>query len=132
GPLSLTADSWLHSSNWSSGTPSTTPSSGTNFVFPETNNESQNNYSEVIMPGSLIQATGSGTSTWTLQDNNTLQYSSSLILWNQGQIFVNSTNNYTAATGTTSMNWTMTGGSTTVSTTGNQIFQNDGALNVIG
>src|SRR5262249_5354857 len=93
------------------------------------------NDSTITMPGALRQATGSGTTTWTIADSSTTQYTSSLTLKNLGQIFVNATNNFTAATGTTSNNWTLTG--TTVSTdavhvVGSQYFENDGALNIIG
>ena len=105
------------------------------MAFTETGNANNPNDSKIVMPTTLRQATGSGTSTWTIADTGTTQYTSSLTLVNQGQIFVNATNTFTAVTGATSNNWTFTGvtvSTSAVSTVGDQYFENDGALNIIG
>ena len=58
-----------------------------------------------------------------------MQYTSELTLVNQGTLFVNGTNNFNAGSATT--NWTLTG-ATAGSNVGNQVFENDGAVDVIG
>jgi collagen type VII alpha len=83
------------------------------------------------MPPTLRQATGTGSNTWTIEDSttNTARYLTTLVLDNQGQIFANATNNFLAQTATT--NWTVTG-TPDAANVGNQFFQNDGSINIIG
>jgi hypothetical protein len=129
------SDSWTNSASWSAGTPAASPAPGTNLGFTISGNVGLANDSTIVMAPTLRQATGSGTTVWTIADIGTTQFSSSLTLKNQGQIFVNATNNFTAATGSTSNNWTLTGATVSannLSTVGSQYFENDGALNVIG
>src|SRR5207253_7071181 len=84
----------------------------------------------IYMPPTLRQATGSGSSIWTISDTGTAsQFTTSLTLINQGQIFVNGTANLTS--GATTTNWTLTGASA-AGNVGNQYFENDGSLNVVG
>src|SRR5207249_3715175 len=76
----------------------------------------------IYMPPTLRQATGTGTSSWTINDTgtNAAQFTTSLTLVNQGQIFVNGTNNFAAGTATT--NWTLTGAAAGANV-GNQYFE---------
>ena len=76
----------------------------------------------IVLPSTLQQATGSGTTTWTISDTASNPFTSKLTLVNQGQIFVNATNSYTPAASPT--NWTLT--------SNGQTFENDGSINVIG
>ena len=82
------------------------------------------------MPPTLRQATGNGSSVWTISDTNgtVTQYESALVLDNQGQIFVNGGANL--ASGTSNINWVVTG--STSATAGNQYFENDGSVNIVG
>jgi hypothetical protein len=130
-----TSDTWTNSTSWSGATPSATPAAGTTLAFTETGNTNLGNVTAITMPATLRQATGSGTTRWTVADTATLADTSALTLVNQGQIFVNATNDFTAVTGSTSNNWTLTGATVSAanqSTMGRQIFENDGALNIIG
>ena len=130
-----TVNSWQPGSGHSWNTnPTQTPAAGTNLVFLNTTGTSSGqsdptNY--IYMPPTLRQATGSGSSVWTISDTNgsPTQFVSTLILDNEGQIFVNGTNNF--ASGTASINWTVTGAAAGA-TTGNEYFENDGTINVVG
>jgi hypothetical protein len=129
------SDSWSNSASWSSGTPAASPAANTALAFTETGNANIANDSTIVMPLGLRQATGSGMTMWTVADTGTTPFSSSLTLKNLGQVFVNATNNFTAATGSTSNNGTLTGVTApneSLSTVGSQYFENDGSLNVIG
>jgi hypothetical protein len=130
-----TDDTWVpgNGHSWSTN-PTQTPAAGTNLVFLNTSGTSSGqtdptNY--IFMPPTLNQATGTGTSSWTISDTNNspTQFESTLILDNQGNIFVNGTNNFTAGSAITA--WTLTGAAAGVNT-GNQYFENDGNLNIIG
>ena len=95
-----TVDSWQPGSahSWSTN-PTQTPAAGTNLTFLNnggTNSGQQDPTNEIYMPPTLRQATGSGSSIWTISDTNgtITQYESTLILDNEGQIFVNATNNF--------------------------------------
>jgi hypothetical protein len=130
-----TTDSWATSASWSTGTPAASPAAGTKLGFTEPGNPNLPNNSTIVMPPTLRQATGGGTTAWTIADVNTTQSGSSLTLKNQGQIFVNATNNFTAVTGSTSNNWTLIGATVAAAdlgAVGSQYFENDGILNVVG
>ena len=97
-----------------------------NITFVNYDNSSD----DITMPATLQQATGSGTSTWTISDSSNThgtvsQYTSELTLVNQGTIFVNGTDNFTAGSATT--NWTLA-----TAGTGNDVFDNEGSIDVIG
>ena len=130
-----TDDTWVpgNGHSWSTN-PTQTPAAGTNLVFLNTSGTSSGqtdptNY--IFMPPTLNQATGTGTSSWTISDTNNspTQFESTLILDNQGNIFVNGTNNFTAGSAITA--WTLTG-AVAGANTDNQYFENDGNLNIIG
>ena len=120
-------DSWLDPTSWGGSVPSTTPAAGTSFAFFNHDNGSD----DIVMPASLRQATGSGTSTWTISDTSAgaNQFTSDLTLKNLGQIYVNGTNSFAQANATT--NWTVTGAAAGAGV-GLQIFENDGSIDVIG
>jgi hypothetical protein len=69
-------DSWLDPTSWGGTVPSTQPAAGTAFSFSNFNSGA--NY--IYMPSTLQQATGTGTSTWTINDNvgGVSQYTSEL------------------------------------------------------
>jgi hypothetical protein len=121
-------DSWLDPASFGGTVPSTAP--GTGFPLTFFNFNSGANY--IYMPTTLQQATGVGTTTWTIADNQNgaAQYVSALTLVNQGQLFVNGGPNF-GALGVFSTNWTLTG-VPAGSGVGQQFFENDGAVNVIG
>ena len=125
-----TNNSWAGSGWWGGTVPSANPNgAGPNLTL--TNHDSGSD--DIYMSPNLNQATGTGTTTWTISDNTNgaSQYISELTLVNQGQIFVNGTNTFVAQIGAT--NWTMTGaGASTDTTRGNQLFDNEGAVNIIG
>jgi hypothetical protein len=129
-------DSWLDPASWAVGVPSTAPAAGSNFNI-DNNAYAAHSPDYVYLPATLQQATGTGTSTWTIDDSNgsgppfvstPAPFLSALSLVNQGSIFVNGTNNLTAGSATT--NCTLTG--QTVNTGGSQFFENDGVVNVVG
>ena len=107
--------------------PSTQPVANTSYSFSNFNSGA--NY--IYLPSTLQQATGTGTSTWTIADNanGASQYVSALSLVNQGTIFVNGTNNFNAGSATT--DWTVAGAAPGPGV-GQQFFENDAAVNVIG
>ncbi|MCC8966299.1 DUF4347 domain-containing protein, partial [Bradyrhizobium sp. Pear76] len=122
-------DSWVDPASWGGAVPAANPNgTGTSFNF--VNHDGQTD--TIRIPASLNQATGTGSTTWTINDtaNGAGQYISSLALVNQGQIFVNGTNNFTPQT-TANTNWILTGAASGAST-GDQIFENGGAIDVIG
>jgi hypothetical protein len=119
-------DIWFDTAAWGGILPPTIPAASTNFTFTST--ASGGTIYEAIMPSTLNQATGTGTSTWTIAKAIGPAFTTSLTLINQGNLFVNGTNNFTAGSATTS--WTITGGSTAAGA--NQYFENDGSVNVIG
>jgi hypothetical protein len=128
--LSTVWDRTLPSDGWFLGIPPT--SGGEDLVFlysPFPAAFGAINTSVLTMPPSLLQATGSGAHTWILNDDLASSETSSLTLVNQGQIFVNDTNTLTRTSTTT--NWVFEG-DPTPEQVGNQILQNDGAINVIG
>src|SRR5262249_30982001 len=111
---------------WAGGNvPGTT--TAVNVIFNNNSSAANLNIPNYIyMPGRLQEATGS--TTWTINDNNggTAPFTSELTLVNQGSIFVNGTPDFTQGSGT--INWllqNLAGG-------GDEIFENDGAVNIIG
>ncbi len=119
-------DSWLDPAAWGNTVPPTSPAPGTDIAFDNMDQGADYAY----MPARLSQATGTGSSTWSISDSIALNgnpYTSSMTLVNQGQLFVNGTNNFTPGSATTY--WTL---SSAASGLGQAVFENDGAVNVIG
>ena len=108
-----TVDSWQPGTTHNSfnTNPTQTPAAGTNLTFLNnggTSSGQQDPTNEIYMSPTLRQATGSGSSVWTISDSNgsITPFVSTLILDNEGQIFVNATNNFAAQT-TAFTNWTI-------------------------
>jgi hypothetical protein len=126
-------DTWAHAASWTIPTgvvPSaTTPGSLTFVSNHDASSTAVLGLNTIYMPPTLRQATGTGT-TWTISDtgNASQQFTTSLTLDNQGQVFVNSTNNFTPGAAATA--WILNG--QTLTARDNQFFQNDGAVNIIG
>jgi hypothetical protein len=83
GPI----DSWLDTTSWALGAPSTSPAAGTNFNIDNNGNSANANIPNYIyMPATLQQATGIGTSTWTIDDSSggTAPFLSAFSVVNQG------------------------------------------------
>jgi hypothetical protein len=131
-PSLTNADSWRDPSGWGGTVPSQTTPGSLTFVNGIQDTHEQGNIADYIyMPPTLNQATGTGSNTWTISDNNNVtRYQGSLSLVNQGQIFVNTTNNFTTQQAA-NVTWTLQG--TAAGTgVGSQYLENDGAINIIG
>jgi len=122
-------DSWFDARSWGGSVPPTVPVSGAIASFTFYNNDQGNDV--ILLPSSLGQATGAGSSVWTISDSRTSanQYTSALSLTNQGVIYVNNTASLTAASSNNVISWTLFGDTAAA---GMQLFQNDGILAIVG
>ena len=101
-------DTWADPTSWggANAIPLTSPSNSAGTTISFTNKDSGSD--EIVIPSTVAQATGPGTDSWTINDTagSPNQFTSDLTLINEGQIFVNATNNYTPGSGST---WTSHG-----------------------
>jgi hypothetical protein len=116
-------DSWLDLTSWGAlGAPPVGPGIGDSVSFFNNGTGANTIFIPATLQQATGQATGGGTTTWTINETDSNPFTSSLTLVNQGQIFVNATNNYTQASSGT--RWTLT--------SNGQYFENDGSVNIIG
>ena len=105
---------------------------GSDLFFVYNGPHDISNTSVIIMPPSLLQATGTAgppTVTWELDADFQDYLSSSLTLVNQGQIFVNDSNSLVASVGIDQLDLHRRH---LARLSGIQTLQNDGTINVVG